>query len=304
MIDIRALGYFVAQTTDLKEWQDYAENVLGMMTSTAPGGGLYIKMYERPFRMLIVEGEEKRYQASGWELASQESFEAATAELNERDIEWQAGDAALCDQRGVQALAIVKDPAGNRHELYWGHRSDCQPFVSPQGVPAFVTGNMGLGHTVIPAPNFDETYAFLKDVLGFGLSDLYNFQPTPDMDPLRIYFLHCNNPRHHSLAICEFPVEPGCVHAMVEVENMTEVGRAHDRHENNNVQLSATLGQHLNDEMISFYMKTPSGFDMEFGYGGLQLDWEEHSAFEFNRVSLWGHDFSAGQRSSEQDSAD
>ena len=304
MIDIRALGYFVAQTTDLKEWQDYAENVLGMMTSPAPSGGLYIKMDERPFRMLIVEGADKRYQASGWELASQESFEAATAELTERDIEWHAGDADLCDQRGVQAIAIVKDPAGNRHELFWGHRSDCQPFISPQGVPKFVTGDMGLGHVVIPAPNFDETFAFLRDVLGFGLSDLFNFQPVPEMDAKRIYFMHCNNPRHHSLAICEFPVEPGCVHAMVEVENMTEVGRAHDRHEQHGVPLSATLGQHLNDEMISFYMKTPSGFDMEFGYGGLQLDWEEHSAFEFSRVSLWGHDFSAGQRSAEQDSAE
>lgn len=299
MIDIRALGYFVAQTTDLNEWQDYAENVLGMMTSPAPGGGLYIKMDERPFRMLIVEGEDKRYQASGWELASQEAFEAATQELSERDIPWKAGDAELCDQRGVQAIAIVKDPAGNRHELFWGHRSDCMPFVSPQGVPKFVTGDMGLGHVVIPAPNFDETFAFLRDVLGFGLSDLFNFKPVPDMDAKRIYFLHCNNPRHHSLAICEFPVELGCVHAMVEVENMTEVGRAHDRHEQQGVALSATLGQHLNDEMISFYMKTPSGFDMEFGFGGLQLDWEEHSAFEFNRVSLWGHDFSAGQRSAE-----
>jgi 3,4-dihydroxy-9,10-secoandrosta-1,3,5(10)-triene-9,17-dione 4,5-dioxygenase len=117
------------------------------------------------------------------------------------------------------------------------------------------------------------------------------------MDPLPIYFMHCNNPRHHSLAICGFPVESGCVHAMVEVENMTEVGRAHDRHQAHGVKLSATLGQHLNDHMTSFYMKTPSGFDMEFGFGGLQVDWKEHSAFEFSRVSMWGHDFTVGQKS-------
>ena len=301
MIDIRALGYYVAQTDNLKEWQDYAEQVLGMMTSDAPGGGLYIKMDERPFRMLITEGSDKRYLASGWELASKESFDAATAELNQRGIAWETGDAALCDQRGVQELALVRDPAGNMHELFWGHRSDCQPFISPQGVPKFITGDMGLGHTVIPAPNFDETYAFLKDVLGFGLSDLFNFKPAPDADPLRIYFLHCNNPRHHSLAICEFPVPGDCVHVMVEVDSMAEVGRALDRHEAHDVKLSATLGQHLNDQMISFYMKTPSGFDLEFGYGGLQLDWEEHSAFEFNRVSLWGHDFSVGANAGESD---
>lgn len=295
MIDIRALGYYVAQTDNLKEWQDYAEQVLGMMTSPAPGGGLYIKMDDRPFRMLIVEGDEKRYLSSGWELPSQAAFSEATADLDARDIAWEAGDAALCDQRGVQALAILRDPAGNRHELFWGHRSDCQPFISPQGVPRFLTGDMGLGHTVLPAPNFDETYSFLTEVMGFGLSDIFNFRPAPDADPVRIYFMHCGNPRHHSLAICAFPVESGCVHVMVEVDSMTEVGRAHDRHQEHGVQLSATLGQHLNDQMTSFYMKTPSGFDMEYGFGGLQLDWEEHSAFEFTRVSMWGHDFSVGQ---------
>ncbi|UTW12316.1 VOC family protein [Marinobacterium rhizophilum] len=296
MIDIRELGYFVAQAENLDDWQQYAEQVLGMMTSAAPGGGLYVKMDERPFRMLVVEGPDSRYLASGWGLASEDAFATATAELDQRGVAWEAGDAALCNQRGVQALAVLKDPSGNRHELYWGHRSDCQPFVSPQGVPRFVTGNMGLGHTVLPAPNFDETRAFLQDVLGFSLSDSFNHRSAPDAEPLRIHFMHCNNPRHHSLAIAEFPVPSGCVHVMVEVDSMTEVGRAHDRHQDQGVQLSATLGQHLNDQMTSFYMKTPSGFDLEYGYGGLQLDWEAHSAFEFTRVSLWGHDFSVGQQ--------
>ena len=73
-------------------------------------------------------------------------------------------------------------------------------------------------------------------------------------------------------------------------------GRAHDRRIAHDVPLSATLGQHLNDRMTSFYMKTPSGFDLEYGYGGLLVDWQDHSAFEFTRVSLWGHDFSVGQQ--------
>ncbi|ABV87473.1 VOC family protein [Shewanella pealeana] len=294
-MDIKALGYFVAQTDDLAQWQQYAENVLGMMVTSAPGGGLYLKMDDRPYRMLIVEGSDKRYLASGWELASQAAFNTAIESLNAKEVSWEEGNAAECLQRGVQQLAIVIDPAGNRHELYWGHKSDCQPFISPQGVPAFLTGDMGLGHTVLPAPNFDETYAFMTDVLGFGLSDIFNFKPSPDAEPIRIHFMHCNNPRHHSLAICEFPSPVGCVHVMVEVESMTEVGRAHDRHQNHGVALSATLGQHLNDKMTSFYMKTPSQFDLEFGCGGLQVDWQDHCAFEFTRVSIWGHDFSVGQ---------
>ncbi|KMM96002.1 MULTISPECIES: VOC family protein [Pseudomonas] len=296
MIDIRGLSYFVAQSPDPVAWQRYAEDVLGMMVTPAPSGGLYVKMDERPFRMLIVPGDEARYVASGWELGNEAAFNAAIATLNQADVSWRQGSAEQCEQRGVQALVHVTDPSGNRHELSWGHRSDCQPFVSPQGVPRFITGDMGLGHTVLPAPNFDATLAFAKDVLGFELSDIFNFRPDPSAPPIRIHFLHCKNSRHHSLALAEYPVPSGCVHVMVEVDNMTEVGRAHDRRLAHDVPLSATLGQHLNDRMTSFYMKTPSGFDLEYGYGGLLVDWQAHSAFEFTRVSLWGHDFSVGQQ--------
>jgi len=296
MIDIRGLSYFVTQIENLSQWQRYAEDVLGMQVQPAPGGGLYVKMDERPFRMLVVEGDSPRYLASGWELASEPAFEQALQHLERCGVQWQAGTAQAIEQRGVQALVTVTDPSGNHHELSWGHRSDCLPFVSPQGVPRFITGDMGLGHTVLPAPDFDATLAFAKDVLGFGLSDIFNFRPDPAAPPVRIHFLHCRNARHHSLALAEYPVPSGCVHVMVEVDSMTEVGRAHDRLQANGGQLSATLGQHLNDRMTSFYMKTPSGFDLEYGFGGLQVDWAEHSAFEFTRVSIWGHDFSVGRQ--------
>lgn len=296
MIDIRGLAYFVTEIEQLEEWQRYAEDVLGMMTSPAPGGGLYVKMDERPFRMLVVEGAQPRYYASGWEVANEAAFQGALVTLQNAGVAYELASADVCRQRGMQAIAVLTDPSGNRHELGWGHLSDCQPFVSPQGVPRFLTGEMGMGHTVLPSPNFDASAAFFRDVLGFGLSDIFNFRPDPNGPAIRIHFLHCNNARHHSLAIAEYSVPSGCVHVMVEADSMTEVGRAHDRMMARQVPISATLGQHLNDRMTSFYMKTPSGFDLEFGCGGLQVDWERHSPFEFTRVSIWGHDFSAGQQ--------
>ena len=224
-----------------------------------------------PTPLVAVSASCRRSSVSCWalRLASERAFNAAMETLDQADVSWRLGTAEQCDQRGVQALLHVTDPSGNHHELSWGHRSDCQPFVSPQGVPGFITGDMGLGHTVLPAPNFDATLAFAKEVLGFELSDIFNFRPDPSAPPIRIHFLHCKNSRHHSLALAEYPVPSGCVHVMVEVESMTEVGRAYDRSIAHNVPQSATLGQHLNDRMTSFYMKTPSGFDLEYGYGGL-----------------------------------
>lgn len=296
MSEIRALSYFVAQIGNVQKWQRYAEDVLGMMTSPAPGGALYIKMDDRPFRMLIVEGAEDRYLASGWTLASKPAFDAMLAKLDAKGVEYQLADPAFCAQRKVNQAALLQDPAGNRHELTWGYLSDCEPFISPQGVPGFLTGDMGVGHTVLPAPNFDACADFYRDVLGFETSDIFNFRPDPSAPAVRIHFMHCGNARHHSLAIAEYDVPSKCVHVMVEVDSMTEVGRAHDRRIAHGVPLSASLGQHLNDQMTSFYMKTPSGFDLEYGWGGLQVDWEQHTAFEFTKVSIWGHDFSAGQQ--------
>ena len=296
MSTVQSLSYIVTQVQSLESWRHYAEEVLGMMTTIEADGSLRIKMDERPFRILVQEGATDVYLASGWELGSEEDFNAMLKHIAEQGVSYQLGDREMCVSRGVQAVATLSDPAGNHHELSWGHISGCQPFVSPQGVPRFVTDGMGLGHTVLPAPNFDECAAFYRDVLGFRNSDIFNFRPDPSADATRIHFMHCGNARHHSLAIAEYDVPSKCVHMMVEVENMTEVGRAHDRRQAHGVPLSATLGQHLNDKMTSFYMKTPSGFDLEFGWGGLLVDWDKHSVFEFNRVSVWGHDFSVGQQ--------
>ena len=297
MIDISGLAYVVAETSDLPKWKGYAEGVLGMMTAASPDGGLYVKMDERQFRIAVRTGKRDAYVASGWEVRDQAAFEAAVAALEQAGVALEAGDATLCALRCVQQLVMFTDPSGNRHELVWGFKSDFAHFASPTGVSRFVTGDIGMGHTVLPAPNFEATVRFWREVMGFGLSDIYNFQPAgPDGPTLPIHFLHCNNARHHSLALAGFPMDSGCVHIMVEVENMPEVGRALDRMAAHQVPQSATLGQHTNDRMISFYMKSPSNFDIEFGYGGAVVDWNEHIAHEFTRVSLWGHDFTVGRK--------
>ena len=67
-----------------------------------------------------------------------------------------------------------------------------------------------------------------------------------------------------------------------------------DRAQRRKVPMSATLGRHVNDKMLSFYMKTPGGFDVEFGCGGLEVEDDRWVARESTAVSLWGHDFSIG----------
>ena len=88
-----------------------------------------------------------------------------------------------------------------------------------------------------------------------------------DGEPAWLRFFGCN-PRHHSLAFLPMPTPSGIVHLMIEVETPDDVGLCLDRARRHKVPMSATLGRHVNDLMLSFYMKTPGGFDVEFGTEG------------------------------------
>ena len=67
--------------------------------------------------------------------------------------------------------------------------------------------------------------------------------------------------------------------------------RALDRAINNDIHISSSLGRHMNDKMVSFYMQTPGGFDLEFGYDGDQPDWSKHQTTSSPAPSYWGHVF-------------
>ncbi len=293
-MDIAGLGYCVIGATAPRRWIDFGEQLAGFAAEERDGAVL-LRMDERAVRMLLLPAATDQYRASGWELRSRRAFAAAQAELAAKGIGFEHATAADCVLRGVGEMIWLLDPAGNRHELFHGPTLAHRPFRSPAGVERFVTGLLGMGHVVLPAPNIDQTRDFLHDVLGFEVSDYMTHRPLgADGPTMRIDFLHCDNPRHHSLALFEGEVPAGCVHLMVELPTLDEVGRAHDRIERAGARLMATLGRHSNDHMVSFYLATPGGFALEYGFGGLQVDWTTHSAFEFTTVSDWGHDFSVG----------
>ena len=43
--------------------------------------------------------------------------------------------------------------------------------------------------------------------------------------------------------------------------------------------------------MVSFYVGTPGGFDVEYGTGGLLVDDRSWVTRETTAISLWGHRF-------------
>lgn len=70
---------------------------------------------------------------------------------------------------------------------------------------------------------------------------------------------------------------------------MEDVGHAYDRCLDAGVTITNTLGMHPNDRMFSFYARTPSAFDIEFGWGGRKIDDATWEIRQYDRLSVWGH---------------
>jgi len=254
---------------------------------------VYLRLDEFPARLVIVPGEADRLLASGWEVAGSAALDGVRRALDEAGVPVKAGTDAELAGRRVAELLRFEDPSGNALEVFCGAALEHRPAVSPYG-NRFVTGDQGLGHVVLPVAEEEPALRFYTEVLGFRLRDSIRMAPElfgrPPGPPLWMRFLGCN-PRHHSLALAPFPAPAGIVHLMIETAALDDVGRALDRCARRRAPVSATLGRHANDQMVSFYVQTPGGFDVEYGTGGLRVDDRTWVTRETTAISLWGHRF-------------
>jgi 3,4-dihydroxy-9,10-secoandrosta-1,3,5(10)-triene-9,17-dione 4,5-dioxygenase len=295
---IRSLAYLRIETTDVGAWREYGLKVLGMAEGKGTvASALYLRMDDFPARLVIVPGTADRLAASGWETANAAELQRVRANLDAAGVAYKEGTADELADRRVDELISFEDPSGNRLEVFHGAALEHRRVVSPYG-HRFVTGEQGLGHVVLSTTDDAAALTFYRDVLGFRLRDSMRLPPQlvgrpTDGEPAWLRFFGCN-PRHHSLAFLPMPTPSGIVHLMIEVENSDDVGLCLDRAMRREVPMSATLGRHVNDLMLSFYMKTPGGFDVEFGCEGRQVEDDSWIARESTAVSLWGHDFTLG----------
>ena len=298
-MSIRSLGYLRIEATDIGAWREYALKVLGMVEGRGlVDGALYLRMDDFPARLVIIPGEHDRLSESGWECANAADLQRIRTALDIEGVPYKEATAAQLADRRVDEMITFADPSGNRLEVFHGAALEHRRVVSPYG-HTFVTGEQGLGHVVLSTRDDAEALHFYRDVLGFTLRDSMRLPPQlvgrpADGPPAWLRFFGCN-PRHHSLAFLPMPTPSGIVHLMMEVGGSDDVGLCLDRALRRKVPMSATLCRHVNDKMLSFYMKTPGGFDIEFGCEGMQVE-DDHSwiARESTAVSLWGHDFSIG----------
>ncbi len=278
---IRSLAYLRIGATDVAAWRDYGLKVLGMVEGKGTNpDALYLRMDDFPARLVIEPHDTDHLLVSGWETANAGDLQSVRDNLSAAGVPFKEGTAEQIADRRVDEMIVFQDPSGNTLEAFHGAALEHRRVVSPYG-HRFVTGEQGLGHVVLSTRDDEESLRFYRDVLGFRLRDSMRLPPQmvgrpADGKPAWLRFFGCN-PRHHSLAFMPMPTSSGIVHLMIEVENSDDVGLGLDRALRKKVKMSATLGRHVNDKMLSFYMKTPGGFDVEFGCEGLQVEDEAGS---------------------------
>ena len=279
---IRALGYLGIGASNLTDWSDFATNWLGMQMIERGNTVRAFRMDDRQQRLVIDRSLADGERYFGFEVEDGAALDDLAVRLEAHGVAVTQEPNALADQRFVAELISFHDPAGNRLEAFHGPALADTPFSPGRAISGFRTGPLGMGHVVFHVKNIDDLLGFYKDILGFGVSDYIS-------TPFRAYFLHVNA-RHHSVALIETGKQD-LHHLMVELYSLDDVGQGYDIALGEPEKIATTLGRHPNDAVTSYYLRSPSGFMLEYGWGGKDVTPGNWTPTEVTvGPSLWGHD--------------
>ncbi len=277
---IDRLSYIGFRSPSASEWETFGPEVLGaQLAEPGPDGAVRLRVDDAEARIVVHPGERNELAYFGWEVGDPAGLDAATERVRRAGLAIDTDPGAAAARRVAEVVAFV-DPFGFRHELSYGLAAG-GAFVPGRPISGFVTGDGGLGHVVLIVPDLARAVAFYCDVLGFKVSDTID-------QGVSITFLHCN-PRHHTLALAAGRGVVGVHHLMLEVGSLDDVGSALDIVGARGLPLAMGLGRHTNDLMTSFYVRTPSGFEIEYGTGGRLIDDASWTVGAYDMQSLWGH---------------
>jgi 2,3-dihydroxybiphenyl 1,2-dioxygenase len=271
------LGFLVFEVSDLGAWRSFLTEILGLVEVD----GLRFRLDSRVYRIQLQEGPADDLAAVGWEV-DEATFDAIRDRLHGLGVAAHEADAT--DRLASRRLCFT-DPAGIPVEVVTGLARADEPFASPLVPSGFIAEEHGLGHLVLSTRSKQDSVRFYTEVLGIRLSDHIVCEVYGH--PVDLSFFHVNG-RHHSVAFGG-PQRKRLHHFMIEVRDMDEVGLAHDRTLRAGLRITQTIGRHPNDQMFSFYARTPSKFEFELGWGGRVVDDRTWTPTTYGRISDWGH---------------
>ncbi len=288
MSGVTSLGYLGLGVKNPDAWEKFATEILGLQSSgVGDDGRLLLRMDEYAYRFALHRDDADDIAYAGWEVADAAGLRDVAERMRAIGVEARPASSEEAAARRVTEMIRFTDPSGMACEVFCGPSVQFEnPFHSPRAIGGFVTGAQGVGHVVVAVPDIQKSLRFYCEGLGFRISDTIDMKFGPAS--VTIVFLHCNT-RHHTLALVPVPAPKRLHHFMLQLRSIDDVGATMYLVQDKGIELASTLGRHTNDHMLSFYMRTPSGFEIEYGWGGREIDDATWHVQKHHAGSIWGH---------------
>ncbi|MBP8235200.1 MAG: VOC family protein [Rhizorhabdus sp.] len=283
MAGVTELGYLGINVSDGDAWRKFGTEVVGLeLLDEGEGDRFYFRMDSWHHRFVVHVNDKDDMAYAGWRVADAEALAEILARLDGAGFAYRMGTMEEAAERRVLGLAKLTDPSGNPLELFYGPLIDAHmPFHPGRRMHGkFVTGAEGLGHMLIHADDPVESHRFYS-LLGMKGAVQYHLRsPKGTVQPV---FMHCND-RQHSLA---FGVngDKRLNHLMLEYAELNDLGKAHDIVRSQGIDVALQLGKHSNDEALTFYFVTPSGWLLELGWGAAKAFLQQ----QYHLNDVFGH---------------
>lgn len=287
------LGYMVVESRKLAEWKHFAGEGLGLHVDTVGHTLLSLRIDEHQRRLIVREGAAEDVVAIGWQFADETALQIALARLRADRIDVREAGAAEAAERGVERLWAFDGPKRLRFELF------TRPLVSTaplsMHVSGFVTGALGMGHFAMTTREPAAALQFFRRIFDARLSD--TIEDKLNGVTLELSFLRLNE-RHHTVAIAATrgtrmnPLRTAIHHLNLQAQSLDDVTTAYRRLRAMGYSMANAIGQHPNDRELSFYVVSPSGFEIELGWNPIVVTAQQEADWQpghYQGISLWGH---------------
>ncbi|MFN3340468.1 MAG: VOC family protein [Dietzia sp.] len=285
------LGYVVIESRRLADWRRFGKDAIGMHVDDQFPGVVRFRLDHHEARFVVRSGPAEDVVALGWEIDDHASFDQILGRLTGHGVPLAEGTPEEAAIRGVERLVRFPGPNQLVQEIFTRARTTDRPLaMTNRG--GFVTGESGMGHVAVTSTKPHQMRAFYNTVFDARLSDYID--ETINGLKVKIRFLRVNQ-RHHSVAIANVrglpihPVSTRVQHLNIEVASLDDMTDAYQRVKQLGFDMALSIGQHTNDKELSFYAKTPSGFEWEVGWNPVLVDESTWEPTTHQGISIWGH---------------
>jgi len=289
MVQVTELGYMGIGVKDVDAWRNFATMLIGMeLSDEGERDRCYLRMDYWHHRLVLHANGSDDLEYLGFRVAGPDEFGEMQRQLSDAGIKFRVGSDDEAAERHVLELLKLNDPGGNPVEIFHGPEIEfVKPFHPGRRMHGrFKTGTGGMGHCIVRQ---DDAVAARRFYVALGMRGGVEYKIRMGNRVVTPVFMHCND-RDHTVAFGIGPQKRRINHLMVEVENFDDVGLTYELVRKHEVPVTINLGKHSNDHMYSFYMRNPSGWVFEYGFGGRPATYQS----EYYTEDLYGHHPEAG----------